>query len=97
MTVNPRVLFNSIPTGYPIPGETIVHDTNQQIDLDGPLDGGVLIKVLALSVDPYQRGRMRPDRPEPNGKESYVVSKSGRKLNCSLIASYYLPCRDHSS
>ncbi|KAF8506256.1 NAD-P-binding protein [Gautieria morchelliformis] len=59
--VNPRVLFNSYPQGYPVPGETTIYDTTQKIDLDTTsLNGGVLIKVLALSVDPYQRGRMRP-------------------------------------
>jgi NADPH-dependent curcumin reductase CurA len=56
---NPRLLFNKVPTEYPIPGETTVYDTTEQIDLDAPLNGGVLIKVLVLSVDPYQRGRMR--------------------------------------
>jgi len=56
---NPRLLFNQVPTGYPVPGETTVYDTTEQIDLDAPLNGGLLVKVLVLSVDPYQRGRMR--------------------------------------
>ncbi|KAF7307953.1 PKS-ER domain-containing protein [Mycena kentingensis (nom. inval.)] len=48
------------PTGYPVPGQSIVHDTTQTIDLEtAPLNGGVLIKTLVLSVDPYFRGRMR--------------------------------------
>ena len=77
MTItNPRVLFNKHATGYPILGETTVYDTTQKIDLDGPLHGGVLIKVLVLSVDPYQRGRMR----QPNNKPSYVVRTPVVKL-----------------
>ncbi|CAK5264116.1 unnamed protein product [Mycena citricolor] len=57
---NGRVLFNEIPTDYPIPGKTIVYDTTQKIDLDTvPLHGGMLVKMLAVSVDPYLRGRMR--------------------------------------
>ncbi|KAF8589598.1 NAD(P)-binding protein [Ramaria rubella] len=64
---NPRVLFNQYPTGYPVPGETTVYDTTAQIDLDAPIEGGILIKVLVLSIDPYQRGRMR----KPTGS-SYV-------------------------
>ncbi|KZV91805.1 alcohol dehydrogenase [Exidia glandulosa HHB12029] len=58
---NSRVLFNSVPEGYPVPGETLVTDHSQTIDLDNvSLDGGkVLAKVLAISVDPYLRGRMR--------------------------------------
>ncbi|KAJ7692617.1 chaperonin 10-like protein [Mycena rosella] len=68
--INGRVLFNSIPNGYPIPGETTVYDTTQTIDVEThSLDGGFLVKTLVLSIDPYQRGRMRS--PE---KESYVAA-----------------------
>ncbi|KAJ6521131.1 hypothetical protein B0H19DRAFT_951868 [Mycena capillaripes] len=57
---NARVLFNSVPETYPVPGETTVYDTKQRIDLERvPLNGGFLIKTLVLSVDPYMRGRMR--------------------------------------
>ncbi|KAJ7493036.1 hypothetical protein B0H11DRAFT_2172184 [Mycena galericulata] len=60
---NGRVVFNSIPTEYPIPGETTIYDTTQTIDLEThPLNGGFLVKTLVLSVDPYIRARMRhPD------------------------------------
>ncbi|KAF8530096.1 NAD-P-binding protein [Hysterangium stoloniferum] len=68
---NPRLLFNEYPTGYPIPGKTTIYDDSQKIDLDAPLNGGVLLKVLVLSVDPYQRGRMRP--PIPGELERYIV------------------------
>ncbi|KAJ7160317.1 alcohol dehydrogenase [Mycena filopes] len=58
---NGRVLFNAVPKDFPIPGETTVYDTSETIDLETvPLNGGVLIKVLVLSVDPYMRGRLRP-------------------------------------
>ncbi|KAF9552478.1 alcohol dehydrogenase [Agrocybe pediades] len=57
---NGRVIFNSVPEGYPIPGETTVYETSQTIDLDNTtLDGGFLMKTLEVSVDPYMRGRMR--------------------------------------
>ncbi|KAJ6452385.1 hypothetical protein C8R47DRAFT_1169175 [Mycena vitilis] len=56
---NARVLFNSVPTDYPVPGETTVYDTSQTIDLEThPLNGGFLVKTLVLSVDPYFRGLM---------------------------------------
>ncbi|KAK7691642.1 hypothetical protein QCA50_005041 [Cerrena zonata] len=60
---NARVLFNEIPQGYPDPNKTVVYDDSQTIDLDTvALDGGVLVKVLVLSIDPYMRGKMRhPD------------------------------------
>ncbi|KAK7051873.1 NAD(P)-binding protein [Favolaschia claudopus] len=58
---NARVLFNSHPESYPIPGETIVYDTTKTIDLQSiPLNGGFLIKTLVLSVDPFLRYRMNP-------------------------------------
>ncbi|KAJ7054657.1 alcohol dehydrogenase [Mycena amicta] len=57
---NGRAVFAAIPKDYPVVGETIVHDTTQTIDLENAaLNGGVLVKVLVLSVDPYMRGRMR--------------------------------------
>ncbi|KAJ6530953.1 hypothetical protein DFH09DRAFT_994341 [Mycena vulgaris] len=65
---NGRVLFNAVPEDYPIPGKTTVYDTSETIDLENvPLNGGVLIKVLVLSVDPYMRGNLRS--PE---KKSYM-------------------------
>ncbi|KAF8909589.1 alcohol dehydrogenase [Mucidula mucida] len=57
---NSAVLFNEIPTGYPVPGQTLVHDTSQTIDLESvPLHGGILVKTLVVSVDPYLRSKMR--------------------------------------
>ncbi|KAF7321166.1 PKS-ER domain-containing protein [Mycena chlorophos] len=57
---NGRALFAAIPKGFPVPGETIVYDATETIDLNVPLNGGFLIKVLALSIDPYLRGMLRP-------------------------------------
>lgn len=58
-TKNSAAIFNSIPEFYPVINETLVHGTTT-IDLDTvPLHGGVLTKTLYLSIDPYQRGRMR--------------------------------------
>ncbi|KAJ6549687.1 alcohol dehydrogenase [Mycena capillaripes] len=74
---NSRVLFNSVPENFPVPGETTVYDTTQSIDLEtAPLNGGFLIKTLVLSVDPYFRGKMR--KPE---KASY---SSAFKLGAPL-------------
>ncbi|KAF8905369.1 hypothetical protein CPB85DRAFT_1376801 [Mucidula mucida] len=59
-TRNAAVLFNEVPTGYPEPGKTTVYDTTPTIDLDNvSLAGGILVKTLVVSVDPYQRGKMR--------------------------------------
>ncbi|KAI9499162.1 hypothetical protein BDB00DRAFT_221315 [Zychaea mexicana] len=58
-TLNKQVIFSKVPTDYPVAGEHIcVQDSS--IDLDAPLEEGqFLIKLLALSVDPYMRNRMR--------------------------------------
>ncbi|KII94949.1 hypothetical protein PLICRDRAFT_33778 [Plicaturopsis crispa FD-325 SS-3] len=57
---NGRHLFNKVPTGYPEPGVTTIYDASQTIDLENvPIEGGVLVKTLVLSLDPYMRGKMR--------------------------------------
>ncbi|KAF8996531.1 alcohol dehydrogenase [Cyathus striatus] len=62
---NARVIFKSIPQGYPEPGKTTVYDTTQTIDLDNaPLNGGLLLKILDVSIDPYLRGKMRDAKIE---------------------------------
>ena len=59
---NPRLIFNSVPTGVPVPGETTTCDASQTMDVDAvDLHGGFLVKVLAASIDPYMRNRMRPE------------------------------------
>jgi NADPH-dependent curcumin reductase CurA len=66
---NTRVLFKEIPSGYPEPGKTTAVDTTERIDLDAvEVKGSILVKTLALSIDPYQRGRMRDEKIK-----SYVV------------------------
>lgn len=58
------LIFNEIPKGKPIPGQTL-KKVQQELDLDASLqDGEILVKTTALSLDPYQRGRMRPEEVE---------------------------------
>ena len=60
-------------SGYPEPGKTTIYDTTETIDLQTVvLNGGILIKTLELSIDPYIRGRMRA--PEGKLAKSYSVS-----------------------
>ncbi|KAI0706447.1 NAD(P)-binding protein [Earliella scabrosa] len=61
---NARLIFNEIPEGFPIPGKATVYDESPLIDLDNePLHGGILVKVLVLSIDPYLRHKMQPENP----------------------------------
>ncbi|KAL1696907.1 hypothetical protein GGG16DRAFT_42590 [Schizophyllum commune] len=59
-TPNGKAIFNeTIASGYPVPGRTIIYDDSETIDLDNvPLEGGILVKTLVLSIDPYFRGLM---------------------------------------
>ena len=46
-------------SGYPEPGKTVVLDKSETIDIDKvQLNGGVLVKLLVISIDPYLRGMM---------------------------------------
>jgi NADPH-dependent curcumin reductase CurA len=58
----------TILTGFPEPGKTTITDRSETIDLESvPLNGGVLVKAVAISVDPYMRLLMRegPSSPTP--------------------------------
>ena len=51
-----------------------MYDESESIDIKNiPLEGGMLFKVLLLSIDPYMRGRMRDA-----SIESYFVSSQLR-------------------
>jgi hypothetical protein len=61
MTTNLRIIFNEIPHGLPNPKTSLIVDNSLSIDLDNvPFQGGILVKALAFSLDPYMRNRMRP-------------------------------------
>ncbi|KAJ7094726.1 alcohol dehydrogenase [Mycena belliarum] len=75
---NARVMFAARPEDYPIPGKTTVYDTSETIDLENaPLNGGILVKVLVVSVDPYMRGRMRG----PEHKSYIPAFQLGQPMN----------------
>ncbi len=60
MVTNHQVLFNKVaPTGLPKPGETTTRGS-AELDLDTvPLNGGVLTRNIAVSLDPTMRNRMK--------------------------------------
>ena len=61
--VNGRVIFAEVPTTVVIAGKHLKY-VEEKIDLDTlPLDGGVLLKTIYLSPDPYLRGRLNPGAP----------------------------------
>ena len=57
----------------------MIYDESQTIDLDNePLHGGILVKTLVLSIDPYLRRRMQ----DPNVPDPFV---SRRILECKHV------------
>ncbi|KAG8943939.1 hypothetical protein FRC00_010886, partial [Tulasnella sp. 408] len=53
---NSSVIFSCRPNEFPIPGQHLVVQKDATINLDsGPLNGGLLVKTIALSIDPYYR------------------------------------------
>lgn len=64
MVQNKRWVYKKIPDGLPVPGEHIVVE-DSTFDLDAaPPKGGLTIKNIYFSLDPYLRPRMRPTNVE---------------------------------
>ena len=62
MVSNKRVVFNSVPSGFPVAGKDLILDT-AEVDLNNVPEGGVITKNFYVSFDPYQRGRMATSGP----------------------------------
>ncbi|KIK57869.1 hypothetical protein GYMLUDRAFT_75178 [Collybiopsis luxurians FD-317 M1] len=75
---NARVTYNNVPTGNLELGKHLVYDDSATINLDNvPLNGGILIKAVALSVDPYMRLMML-------SAEDTALNAKGMFLNAEL-------------
>ncbi|VDB92596.1 unnamed protein product [Peniophora sp. CBMAI 1063] len=58
---NSRLVFRELPSGLPDPSSVFELDATPTIDVNAvELDGGFLVRILSLSLDPYMRNRMRP-------------------------------------
>ncbi|CAF3365530.1 unnamed protein product [Rotaria sp. Silwood1] len=57
---NGAVIFAEVPSGYPEAGKHIKYVKNRTIDINSVnTQDGIVTKNLAISIDPYMRGRMR--------------------------------------
>ncbi|KAK2054249.1 zinc-binding dehydrogenase [Colletotrichum caudatum] len=81
-TPNKSFVFKQVPTGLPVPGQDIAVE-DRPIDLDQDLNGGILIKVLYASFDPYMRGRMRPAEA---GKSYIPPFEQGGVISSAVVA-----------
>ncbi|KLO12309.1 NAD-P-binding protein [Schizopora paradoxa] len=82
---NGRVIFNEAPVAYPDPRTTLVYDTSETIDLEtSPLNGGILVKSLVFSIDPYLRGRLRsPETKSYN--EAFALGQPIRNFSVAVV------------
>ncbi|GAA5902183.1 hypothetical protein JCM6882_006723 [Rhodosporidiobolus microsporus] len=57
---NTSLIYAEPPTGAPVPGKTLKKVTDEAFDAETvALNGGILVQLKALSLDPYMRGKMR--------------------------------------
>ena len=70
--------------GYLIPGKHVVYDESETIDLDNvPLEGGVLLKMINFSIDPYLRHKMieKELRPHEAIVSAFVVLSTSQSIH----------------
>ncbi|KAK5737818.1 hypothetical protein LTR17_006466 [Elasticomyces elasticus] len=60
MVQNKSLIYAEHPTEFPEPGKHIKIETKDFDTEQAPPSGGLTVKTLDVSFDPYQRGRMRP-------------------------------------
>lgn len=71
-TKNGSAIYNEYPHGFPVLNKTIVHKSDT-IDLENvSLGGGILVKTLYLSIDPYMRNQMKDPA---KSSEGYQIGK----------------------
>ncbi|KAH8597668.1 hypothetical protein B0O99DRAFT_81714 [Bisporella sp. PMI_857] len=59
MVQSKALIFKKVPDGWPVAGQHLVVET-REFDADqAPPAGGIIIKNLIASLDPYLRGKMR--------------------------------------
>lgn len=82
MVQNKGVIFKQVPTGLPVAGKDLVVET-REFDLEqAPPAGGLIIKNLYASFDPYMRGRMR----EPTKKSYSPPFALGEPITSSNVS-----------
>jgi len=63
----------------------LVYDTSETIDLESvALDGGILVKTLVVSVDPYLRGRLR-SAEKKSYNEAFVLGQPITSYSVAVV------------
>jgi len=58
MVQSKSLIFAKIPSGFPVPGQDL-KVKSVEVDISKAPEGGVVLQVLQVSVDPYMRGCLR--------------------------------------
>ena len=82
MVQNKRWVYKKVPDGVPKAGEDFAVEAEDfNIDQEAP-EGGLIVKVLWVSLDPYLRGSMRPE----NTKSYRPALKAGQVIQNSTVS-----------
>ena len=64
---------------YPEPGKTTIYDDSEVIDPETvPLHGGVLLKMIAFSIEPYFKPHMQLPAIEDDDGQLFATFKKGK-------------------
>lgn len=106
-TPNKTFIFKKVPQGEPVPGQDLVIE-DRPIDLDAVPEGGLVVKVLISSLDPYLRGRMRDassksyspaiplDTAVPNSSVVKVVKSAAAQFQEGDLAVAMVPIAEYA-
>lgn len=108
MVENKGLIFKSVPSGWPKPGENLAIE-DREFDLDqSPPEDGITTKNYYLSFDPYQRGRLRaPEetsyfpafelgKPIDNGGVAKVLKSNNSKFREGDLVTGMTPTEQYS-
>lgn len=109
MVQNKGLIFKSVPSGWPVPGENLAIEAREfDLNASAPEDG-IMTKNCYVSLDPYQRGRMRaPDvksyapafalgQPLHNRGIAKVLKSGNKSFTAGDIVVGQLPIEEYSS
>ena len=72
-------VFADLADEYPEPGKTTIYDDSEVIDPEiVPLHGGVLLKMIAFSIEPYFKPHMQLPAIEDDDGQLFATFKKGK-------------------
>ncbi|KAI5289019.1 hypothetical protein KEM54_004555 [Ascosphaera aggregata] len=79
---NRAVIFKNVPTNLPVAGKDLTLEVLPYDDAAPAPEGGLVVKLLYYSFDPYQRGRMRA----PETKSYSMPFELGKPIDNAGLA-----------